>query len=224
MSIRARVATLGIITGFCGSIALAAAAAECGPREDAEKASHRQLALGDFAGERPREKGRPKQGDSTSILIATAVAIDELGIDAQLEPDGRFVARVVRLCVRAYFMKQLSGRKSEMAVAWELGHEQGHFDLTQAHALELEAQVAGLTLAADSADAARQGLRERVIALYRDHAERSQGEQDRYDRETRHGHHRSVQGRWTDEIAARIARSSPAVVAVAQADGGGAGR
>jgi hypothetical protein len=217
MSIRARAVTLGLVTGFCGSIALAAGAAECGRYEDAEKASHRQLALGDFAGERPREKGRPKQGDSTSILITTAVAIDELGIDAQAEPDGRFVARVVRLCVRAYFMKRLSGRKTEMAVPWELAHEQGHFDLTQAHALELEAQVAGLRLSAESADSAARGLRERVIALYRAHAEHSQAEQDRYDRETRHGHHRRAQGRWTDEIAARIAPRPPATLAATPA-------
>jgi hypothetical protein len=220
MSIRARAATLGLVTGILVSMALAAGAAECGPYEDAEKASHRPLALGDFAGERPREKGRPRQGDSTSILITTAVAIDELGIDAQPEPDGRFVARVVRLCVRAYFMKRLSGRKSEMAVPWELAHEQGHFDLTQAHALELEAQVAGLTFRAESADAAARELRDRVIALYRAHAERSQGEQDQYDRETRHGHHRRAQGRWTDEIAARIAPAPAVAVAVAEPGAG----
>jgi len=205
MSIWARVATLGLITVFGGSIAEAAAALECGPHEDAEKMSHRQLALSDFAGERPREKGHAKNNDSTSILITTTVIVDELGIEVDASPDGGFVARVSDLCVRAYFMKLLSGRKSELAVNWELRHEQGHFDLTLAHAQALEAQLAPLAFAAKSADAAKQGLRARVAALYRAQLERCQKEQDSYDRETRHGHHRSAQGRWAQEIAARIA-------------------
>jgi hypothetical protein len=210
----ARVATLGVITAFCGSTALAAAAAECGPHEDAERLSHRQLALSDFAGERPREKGHAKNSDSTSILITTTVMVDELAIDVQPVPRGGFVARVSHLCVRAYFMKLLSGRKSELAVNWELGHEQGHFDLTLAHARTLEAQLAPLIFEADGTEAAKQGVRTRVSALYRAQLARCQEEQDRYDRETRHGHHRRAQGRWTREIAARIA-VAPAVAVVA---------
>ena len=204
MSTWARVATLGLITGFCGSVALAAAAVECGPHEDAEKLSHRALALSDFAGERPREKAQAKNVDSTSILITTTVIVDKLGIEVVSTADGGFVARVADLCVRAYFMKLLSGRKSEVSVNWELRHEQGHFDLTLAHAQALEAQLAPLAFEAKSADAAKAGLRAEASALYRAELARCQKEQDRYDRETGHGNRRSAQGRWTQEIAARL--------------------
>jgi len=212
MSIWARVAAFGLITIFSGSIGAAAQAAECGQNEDAERASHRQLSMADFSGARPSENGRPRSGGATAILITTAIAVDELAAATERQADQRWIARVSELCVRAYLMKALSGRRSEVKAAWDLRHEQGHFDLTLAHARSLERSLRELTFAADDAKAATRGLRALARETYRARVADLQREQDLYDRETRHGHSRAAQGRWLAEIAARLAPTSTAVV------------
>ena len=53
--------------------------------------------------------------------------------------------------------------------------------------------------------------------VYREGLAECQAQQDLYDRETRHGNHRSAQGRWTQELAAELAGAASAS-AVAAAD------
>jgi len=201
-------------TGLFGAIGIAsdaaAARAECAPVETLELASHRELSLADFSGERPREAGRARQRGATRILITTAIAVDVLEISAEPASDGSWLARPTSLCVRAYLMKKESGRQRDGSEVWDLRHEQGHFDLTQAHARRLEARLRALRASASDAEAAARALRERAERAYRDATAELQAEQDRYDRETRHGHHRSAQGRWLGELAALLALDAEA--------------
>ena len=84
-------------------------------------------------------------------------------------------------------------------------------------ALELRARLAALTHTAGSAEAAERGMRDAAARLYREALAECQAGQDLYDRETRHGNHRSAQGRWTQELAADLAGAASASV-VAAAD------
>ncbi len=73
----------------------------------------------------------------------------------------------------------------------------------------------GLTHTASSAEAAERGLRDAAARLYREALAECQAAQDLYDRETRHGNHRSAQGRWTTQLASELAGSSGSAVASA---------
>jgi Bacterial protein of unknown function (DUF922) len=200
-------AAIGVLAGA------RSARAECEAVETGELASYRQLSLDDFSGERPREAGRARQLGATAILITTAIAVDAIEIGVELAPDGRWLARPASLCVRAYFLKKESGRRRDVSASWDLRHEQGHFDLTEAHARVLEARLAMLTASASDAVGAKRTLRELAERSYREATARLQAEQDRYDRETRHGHHRSAQGRWRGEIAARLGSNASVAAA-----------
>jgi hypothetical protein len=207
-----RFATAGIIAGFCVLTATASGADECGEYEDAQRASHRVLALDDFAGPPPHEPSRAKDRDGTAILIRTTIAVDSLGTGVEFTSDGRFVARASAPCVRAFLLKEASGRRRGQRDGWDLRHEQGHFDLTESYARRLEARLRSLSYSAANAEEARRGLGEHAAAAYRDTLLACQSEQDRYDRETRHGHHRSAQGHWTAKLTAMLrARSAEAL-------------
>ena len=200
---------LGVVMLFCLAIGARAAELDCGPREDAEKASYRALSLDDFLGERPREPGRLRSGGATTILIVTTIAVDELATGTSRDASGRWTARIVGLCIRAYLVKQLSGRARETTRPWDLRHEQGHFDLTQSHALRLEERLYALSSTANDQAAAKQRLLELMRAAYGEQLAACQSEQELYDKQTRHGNHRSAQGRWLALIASRLAAEPP---------------
>jgi hypothetical protein len=181
------------------------ATAECGAVETAERASYRALTLADFAGEQPREPGRPRSGGATLIVIVTAMAVDAVEVEVAPSPNGGWTARPASICLRSYLMKRESGRRRGAGAAWDLRHEQGHFDLTEVHARRLEDEIASLRAKGADADAAKRALRAEVARVYRAATAVLQADQDRYDHATRHGNHRSAQGRWTEAIAAALA-------------------
>jgi hypothetical protein len=192
------------------------ARAECGPVEDAERASHRALTLADFARGVPRGEERSARGEETAILITTALRVDALALRSE-QAGGEFVASVRERCVRAVLVKERTGRKRAARAVWDaqpessdsdLRHEQGHFDLTQSCARRLDAELSRLTQRAASVGAAERGLRERAARLYRDASAECQALQDRYDRETRHGHKSQAQAHWSARIAAELAHGA----------------
>ena len=212
MATRGKCLTACVISVFLGA---GSATAECGAVETEELASHRALTQDDFAGAKPREAGRTRNGGSTAIVIVTAMAVDAVEIEVAESADGAFVARPAALCVRSYLLKRESGWRRDASAAWDLRHEQGHFDLTEAHTRALEAKLGALSAAGADADAAKRALRAEIARAYRAATAELQAEQDRYDRETRHGNHRSAQGRWSEEIAAALA-PIPSVAQAAQ--------
>jgi hypothetical protein len=181
------------------------ASAECGAVETPELASYRALTRDDFVGEKPRDADRVRGIGATAILIVTAMAVDAVAIELAAAQDGAWIARPAALCVRSYLMKRKSGWRRDVSAAWDVRHEQGHFDLTESRARQLEAQLAKLSATGDDTDAAKRALHAEIARVYRAATSELQAEQDRYDRETRHGNHRFAQGRWNDAIAAALA-------------------
>jgi hypothetical protein len=199
---------LAVFLAALSSLALFAAAsqaADCGAHEDAERASHRTLTWDDFQGPPPPGAARGASPHAPSIKLHSSLRIDALAVATEPVAGGAFSAHVAHVCVRAYALKQLSGRPRSAVLTWQLEHEQGHFDLTQAHAQRLRERLAALTGEGATAAAAEQSLRDAARAAYRDAMRQLQAEQDRYDRETRHGNHRARQAKWKRALAGEIA-------------------
>jgi predicted secreted Zn-dependent protease len=96
-----------------------------------------------------------------------------------------------------------------------LEHEQGHFDLSEAHGRRLEARLAALTAEAHGPAQAKGALREAARRAYGDAMRALAAEQARYDRETLHGNRLARQRRWAREIAARLLGAGAERVALA---------
>ena len=187
--------------------------AECGPYEDAQRTTYRQLSWTDFDEPRP-SRYRGRMGDVVEQAhIAMTLRLESPQIEVWTEGPGRWVARLQRPCVRAFMLKDRSGYKPEERSRLGLAHEQGHFDITEYFARELRGRLTGLKHRADSQAQARRGLWE---AVKREFAETVAGwvaMQARYDRETRPkkirvGQNRirlsqdqiGVQNRWLEKI------------------------
>lgn len=190
---------------FMGIAEGPAAAGGCGPFEDPERASHRPISWQDFQGPLPPGAARGASPNEPSILIRTTVRIDALPVTTQPLASGAWFARAELPCVRAYVLKQLSGRPRSGVFTRQLEHEQGHFDVTQVRALHLCERLAALRVEAPTAEAAERTLRAAASRAYREATGDLQAEQDLYDRHTRHGNHRSRQAKWERELAARMA-------------------
>jgi hypothetical protein len=87
----------------------------------------------------------------------------------------------------------------------DLRHEQGHFDLTQRCAQHLDVALERVTQRGASAGDATRALQREAARLYREASAACQELQNRYDRETRHGHKPRAQARWAERIAAELA-------------------
>lgn len=123
-------------------------------------------------------------------------------------------ARFERVLVEALFLKGFSWVKSSAKGSSSLlAHEQGHFDLAEvfarraAKALEPLAASAGAQERVDAEDQALEQFQQRVNLAVEAWLQSAQTEQDRYDRETRHGTDRAQQSRWTSSIHALLAQA-----------------
>jgi hypothetical protein len=82
-----------------------------------------------------------------------------------------------------------------------LDHEQGHFDLAAVYAAKLQAELLGLmtrgdlTFTAKTEAAGRQALDDRLKKLLNSTLDELRAEDQRYDRETRHGNDRTEQAK-----------------------------
>jgi hypothetical protein len=198
---------LGLLAPGLVAAAPQATPAACSARDDAERASHRALRWEDFAGAAPDPDARRGDQNDTLAVLRTSIRID--GVAVRLSPNaaGGFAARVESACVQAYVLKRLSGRDQRRSGrAWQLRHEQTHFDLSAAFARELARRLARLTAEAPSASAAEQALRRAIAGVNSEIAREHAREQQRYDRETSHGHRRGAQARWDREVTLRLAR------------------
>lgn len=122
-------------------------------------------------------------------------------------------ARLERVLVQTLFLKSFSWVKSiAKGNAALLAHEQGHFDLAEVFARRAARSLEPLAASASSderLDAENQALeqfQQRVNRMVETWLQPAQTEQDRYDRETRHGTDRSQQFRWTSSIQAWLAQ------------------
>jgi Bacterial protein of unknown function (DUF922) len=186
----------------------------CGPVEDAERASHRRLAWADFQAP-PPPKERRDRADRTAVRLRTSLRIDSLAIATRRDASGAYVAHVESPCVRAYVLKQLSGRLASADRAEQLAHEQGHFDLTELHARRLERRISELRASSSSAALAERALREAVRTAYAERSASHEREQARYDQSTQHGQQHRWQTKWAKRIAERLAFSGSEQVTVA---------
>jgi hypothetical protein len=185
-------------------------ALECGPVEEAERASHRHITWQDFRGERPVRYRIGQSAPPVRAAIATSVLLDAWSPVVEPRVDGTLVARIDSLCVRAYLHKLLSGRRSEHTKSADLAHEQGHFDIAQVFAAILTERLAALAEPVDRAEDARAVLLPRIRAVYRETMAECQAMQDRYERETSYGNRVGRQAQWERELAARIATQAVA--------------
>jgi hypothetical protein len=181
-----------------------AAAEDCGPVEDAERASYRALAWTDFQGPAPDPGVRGGDRHAIAVQIHTSLRIDALAVATEPLRGGGFVARAAEPCVRGYVLKQRSARVRSAGFVWQLAHEQGHFDLTQLHAQQLAQQLAALAAEGGSAADAERALWEAVERAYQGASREHAIAQRRYDRETSHGHRHAQQLQWRTRVAARL--------------------
>lgn len=200
-SCRARISCLALFLLL--SLSSASASIACGALEDAERASYRALRWEDFQAAPPPAE-REAQLDRTAIRLRSSIRIDAMPIEAR-EVDGTWLARLVSPCVRAYALKQLSGRLPSARHDWQLAHEQGHFDLTELHARRLAAQLGELTAIGATREAAERALREAIRRAYAEECAAHERAQARYDDATAHGQQRRWQAKWARRIAANLA-------------------
>jgi hypothetical protein len=191
---------LAVLLGFAGP---GASLAECGPAEDANRASYRQLAWADFARARGFEIG-PTEA-AVSAEIATSVALDEWQLRVTRNAAGAPIARIGALCVRAYMHKDRSGRASQRGRE-DLAHEQGHFDIAQLFAGVLRARLEQISLEVASESEAREETLREIRAVYRATMAEFQTMQARYEEQTAFGNKRGRQVRWQRDLALRLAQ------------------
>ena len=194
------------------------ASSDCGPVEDADRASHRGLSWADFKGPPPAVERRDPRADVPVAQVVTSLRVDTLGVMTEPDAGGeRWVARAHAPCVRAYLLKRLSGRSEGAFADHQLAHEQRHFDLAQIYARRLRLALRDLSARGASAAEAERALRyaadRAYVALSREHATA----QRRYDRFTQHGIQRSYEAKWFAQLEARLAEQEGAAVRVASA-------
>jgi hypothetical protein len=126
---------------------------------------------------------------------------------------GRCTYRITDIATEALFDPNASWVKPAHATAIVLEHEQGHFDLTQIHKMELDRAASDIegkrtgcgdpdaTLAEVEAKVAEEvgPVRERIW-------QKLQSVQDQYDRETGHGTRVDAQREWTARIQQALRR------------------
>lgn len=203
----------GLVLAFAVCLCAAPSAAlECGAREDAELASHRRIGWQDFQATPPARPGRSGGAEVVVAQIRLLVRVDALSVRTEQRADGTWVARGVP-CVRAYLVKRRSGRLPSARFAWQLSHEQRHFDLAQVYAQRLRDRVLGLELAGRTEAEAERGLRAAAGRAHRELSLAHARAQRRYDRETNHGRRRVPHARWFAELREGDGAHSPTLVA-----------
>src|SRR5690606_480735 len=120
---------------------------------------------------------------------------------------GRCTYRITDIATEALFNPSESWVKRDHATDIVLEHEQGHFDLTQIHKMELDRaadEIEGRRTSCGDADAALAEVEARVAEEVGPVRERIwqnlQSVQDQYDRETGHGTRVDAQREWTARI------------------------
>lgn len=200
---------LSRVLGVGAAIMLAgssqAAAAECGPYEDATRTTHRSVRWEDFRGERPTRRARGRlEAPAAKAHIATSIKVERYGVELRREERG-WLALATEVCARAFMRKDLSGAKGEHRSRGGLAHEQGHFDLTELLARSLRDRLARAEYGAPSREEATEGLHEQIRTAYAETMADMKEMQRRYDSETWHETNRPMQRRWLKKIADLLA-------------------
>lgn len=147
---------------------------------------------------------------ATPERVAMTAASLSWGYEYRIERDERTCAyRITSVRTDAIFNQSESWVRPGHLTAAVLGHEQGHFDLTQIYKVILDARAAALVdrerrCEGESLDAASRFTERDAAALMRglfdEVWEAYLATQADYDRHTRNGTATQVQQRWTDSI------------------------
>lgn len=132
--------------------------------------------------------------------IATGFEITDWTTHPERKGDGAWRARPEGLLAHASMEKLRSSHQPGADSAYNLAHEQGHFDLTEVVTRRLWARLLTLEGRGPTPGAAAQDLRDRVEAAFRDATEEHDRIQLRYDRETTHGTKKRAQRKWLRQI------------------------
>jgi hypothetical protein len=199
--------SLSVAAALAVLVSSSASAGLCGAYDDDSRTSYRALRWADFQGPaRARPARAYPEGLATSALahVATTVRV-EGALEIQERESKGWMARLARLCVRAFMLKDRSHYDRGQASRHDLVHEQSHFDITALYSEQLRADLAELQVVGPSREQAKASLHRRVRLAYQETMAACEREQQRYDLETRIRSRRDTQARWTRAIRARLA-------------------
>lgn len=171
--------------------------------DDEALTTWRQVTWDDFQG-RWRKLSR---FGSEAAYVASGIQITDWYAAPERQPDGTYTARPEGLTAFSFMEKLQSSFLPGTDTDYALAHEQGHFDITEAVARELRAELTALVGRGPTAAAAVRDLKEHVDGAFTGALDRLEREQTRYDRETRHGTRKKAQRRWLKDIEERLAEA-----------------
>ncbi|HEX9735347.1 MAG TPA: hypothetical protein VGG06_25545 [Thermoanaerobaculia bacterium] len=178
--------------------------------------THRQISWDDF---KSRATGRGLSRWGEWVLLATRLRLGGYEIGTRREDGGEWVATATGLRPYAMMEKLLSGASSGGRTKSSLAHQQRLFDLAEAQARRLAAELVGATGRGELPYDAEQDLRYQIDTAF-DRAQRELTDlQQRYTDETRGGEDRAEERRWAEEIA-RMFDEATAALAAALGEGG----
>lgn len=185
------------ILGILGLTALLATAAVAKEFDTVAETTYRQVTWADF-------KGREHRGDRWSngswAHIVSGIRVDSGELRILQLGDGDWRAALEDADAYAVMDKFLSAASPGAAKPQVLAHEQLHFDLTEAYARRLTAQMIVLEGQGADAEAAGRDLREKLKKAYDDGTGALRQLQDQYDQETANGTVKKAQEQWRERI------------------------
>ena len=154
--------------------------------ESERRHASRPLAVREFQGDR---------GDAPERFLAYTETQLRYSIRYQHQSDGRTTSAWLSSAeIYAVFLPELSWWDTERGNRKLLAHEQGHFDITEALALEFQLEIAkqiatgkALLVTAKDAKTATDALQAKFAAMQQRYESRLAKEQKRYDRVTSFG-------------------------------------
>jgi hypothetical protein len=140
-----------------------------------------------------------------------------VGLDSEVKntgrKDGTYEARIFDITYKVTFVEEKSWWKDKTKNGDLLKHEQGHFDLAEAKARELNSRkqkiIESLKGEGATPDEALAGLHEKLNAHVKDYWGELTEMSDRYDNETDYGKNKEKQKEWAKKINDALANSRP---------------
>ncbi len=190
-------------------IAIALFTVNCwGPSWHRDEIPYQQLAAPNpETGDRGHFKGEPNPESLFSAETFAGVKFEYKY--SNQSKSGVYYARLTELKYSSFVDENRSWWTKRIADHELLKHEQGHFDIAELRARELNrnnapliAKLIGRALTADEAQA--ELVRKLTEHMTQENKTLTEGEQVRYDDETQHGRNRERQLKWEEELARRL--------------------
>lgn len=151
---------------------------------------------------------KPSRFGAEGGYIASGIRITDWTTEPRPVGDGTWRAEPEGLVAYSFMEKLRSSHRPGADSAYNLAHEQAHFDLTEVVTRRLLARLSVLEGRGATPGAAARDLRKQVEAAFEEALEELDRLQVRYDRETAHSGKKKAQRKWLREIPGMLEQAA----------------